>query len=848
MPSSSPFKFRIQNFRNIRNLEITNDEPISYFTGENESGKTSLGGALEFVFTNGALGVKGADNRLLVTDNAPDGMTVELDLPGLHLKRTISSGTSQKQIASMLGTDAKVLPLMFPHSLDVAKGSSSIKAYLNTLQDVAYDFNDLVTIVPEFKPFLDQALAEAVAPTFKTLIEHAEAKRAASKYDGVSEAPDVVRPAPEAAQATQDRVNALTENLTRLRDELGTTQREIAALEEDLSKTEATPSEAPVKPKKANPTQQDIDKLNTKIDELRTEDREISQDLSFKRGRVETLTAACVEAEKALKKVTEAPAKPEQNRPSAKALADAQTRVQTEISNKVRAEGSLTPFQTEKALLEAVQAHQTALSEHAEAMDKHAAKAKDPLKERRAILQSFADLSGDELVRIAKLLRESQLTGFLTDAVALEAAAARIPAYKGEAQQVLADNPLPGKPPVAPTPSEEVAKFLAQHPNAKLDEALAAANENIKAKQEALTLATTAHKEAVDAEAGLKLTAKAWTDYDTKNTAYLATVKVEGDRKEIERIKGEVTKSEARSKEIAGEITKAETGINNLTSLQGEWSAYETADQVYQRALASADLRKSTEQQLEVKRTGRDEIQGRITAAEGALNNANTERDQVIRVQERWQTYDSNQEQIKAKAQEAQAEWDKWDGWAKKLQAEERQHNAGRASSFAETLNQFAKNSLGDRKIEIGETEFLVGGRPARLLSGSTQWRLTACVSAAVAKSINAPVLMLDGADVLDRGKRNALMSFVAKDLAPSFKHVIVTATCLDATKEAEFPPGHGIKKFLLKDGALAPLLPYVAPTPAKSQAPAQVPSLNKTVSGEGQGKAEELQVAAGKR
>jgi hypothetical protein len=837
------FKLRITNFRNLRNIEINNPEPISYFTGENEAGKSSLGAAIEFVFTNSALGVKGVDNRLLVTDNAPDGLSVEMDVPGLHLKRTLSSGTPQKTIASMLGTDSKVLPLMFPHSLDVAKGSSSIKAYLNTLQEVTYDFNDLVTIMPEFKPFYDEAVADGIAPSFKALIEHAEGKRAASKYEGVSEAPDVTRPTAEEVKAAQDRVTSLNENLTRLRDELGTSQREIAALEADLSKTEAAPSAEPVKPKKANPGQADIDKLNARIETLRGQERQILGDLEFKRGRVETLTNACAEIEKTLKKVTDAPVKPEQARPTAKALADAQTAIQAKLTDKIRAEGDLTPIQARQKLLQEVAAHQEALKSHAEATEKHAEKAKDPLKERRAVLQGFDKLTGEEVTRLAKLLRESQLTGFLTDAVALEAFAARLPAYQGEALEVLANNPLPGKAPIAPVPTADVAQYMSQNPKAEVSSALEVLAESLKAKTEALTLVTTAHQEAVTAETELKKTGKAWTDYDAKHTAYQATVKLGADRKEIERINGEITGQQTKNKETGENITKAEQGLTDIAAVQAEWTKYESENQVYQRAQASSELRKTTEQQLVVKRATRDEVQARIATAENALGNANTDRDQAIRVQERWQTYDSSQEQIQTKAKEAQVEWDKWDGWSKKLHSEERSHNNTRAASFAETLNQFAKNSLGDRKIEIGETEFLVGGRPARLLSGSTQWRLTACVSAAVAKSINSPILVLDGADVLDRNKRKALMNFIAKDLAPDFKHVVVTGTCLDDSKEVEFPPGCGIKKFLLKDGALAPLLPYVAPA-AKAPALAPVPSLGKVVGGSTPGKTEELVAA----
>ncbi len=843
-----PFKLRVKNFRNIRDLEITNDQPISYLVGGNEAGKSSLAGAFEFVATNGAMGVKGADNRLLVTDGVPEGMSVEMDVPGLVLKRTLSSGTSQKQIASMLGTDAKVLPLLFAQSLDVTQGTSSIKAYLNTLKDVTYDFNDLVTIMPEFKPFYDAALADGIAPTFKALIEHAEAKRAASRYEGVSEVPEGARPTAQDVQAAQDRVKTLNDNLTDLRNELGTAQREIAALEQDLAKTEATPSAEPVKPEKPNPTQADIDKINARIDTLRGQERQIEGDLAFKRGNLETLNAAITEAQKTVKKVAEAPVKPEQARPSAKALADAQTAIQTKLTDKIRAEGELTPVQAREKLLKEVLAHQEALEAHTQALEKHAEKAKDPLKERRAILKDFDKLTGDEVTRLAQLLRESQLTGFLGDAVALEAFAARIPAYKGEAAQILADNPLPGKAPVAPVPSAEVAQYLAQNPKAEVSSALEVLAESLKSKTEALALATTAHQEAVTAEGDLKKTAKAWTDYDTKNTAYQASAKLERDRAEVDRINAEIVGDEKRKTETAEKITKADKEIADIGTLQGAWSKYESESQAYQRAVASADLRKSTESQLATKRASESEIQGRITTADNALNNANTDRDQIIRAQERWQAYDGAQTQIEAKTKEAQVEWDKWDGWAKKLQSEDRQQNTSRAAAFAETLNEFAKNSLGGRKIDIGETEFMVGGRPARLLSGSAQWRLTACVSAAVAKSVNWPVLVLDGADILDRGNRNALMSFISKDLAPSFQHVFMTSTCLDPALEQEFPPGYPIKKFLLMDGALAPLKPYVAPAATKSQVPAQVPSLGKTLSAEGTGKAAEMQVAAGKR
>jgi hypothetical protein len=820
------FHLQVKNFRNLKDVQIENSEPITLIAGENESGKSSIAAAIEYVFTNGAMGAKGADSRLLVTDGSSEGMHVEMDMDGLHLKRTLSSGTSQKAIAGMLGTEAKVLPLMFPQSLDVSKGSASIKAYLNTLRDVKYDFNLLLTVMPEFKAFYDMALSEGIDASFKALVDHGEAKRAASKYVGVAQEPALSRPTAEQAQDAEDRRVNLNENLTKLREDLGTCQREIAALESDLAKAPAAVSVAPVKPDGAQPTSAEIEKLRGKVDDLRTEEQRLSNELGFQQGRRVTLDAACTEAAKTVKIITDAPVKPEGVRPTAKALADAQTLIQTTLTSKIQEESKLTPLRDVEKLLKDVQVHLDVMEKHEAAVAAHAEKSKDPLKERRADLQAVAGLTADQITTMASVLRASKLPGAEKDAAALDAVAAKVADYQAAALAVLTDNPLPGKAPVAPAGAPEVLRHLERNPADGVAAALAQTQASIMAQSGLVDDAVTAWDKAKTTEFDLKKSGKAWADYDVKHEAFAASNRLTANRVELTGIETRIATQQTDVTKATAGIVTAQANLTAKSDLLAEWSAYETASQAYSQAQASDALRASTQTQLTAKKVTEAALRDDIGKKQTALENAMTDREAVVRSQDQWATYDQSRGEIKTKTEEADVEWGKWDGWVKKLQSEERQYNNTQAAGFTTMLNEFAKNTLGDRKIEIGDTEFTVGNRPARLLSGSAQWRLTACVSAAVAKSINCPILVLDGADVLDSKHRRDLMAFISRDLAPSFKHVLLTSTCQDASKETDFQPGYPIKKYLLKNGSLAPLPPYVGPAKATAAQPTKVPSV----------------------
>jgi hypothetical protein len=64
-----------------------------------------------------------------------------------------------------------------------------------------------------------------------------------------------------------------------------------------------------------------------------------------------------------------------------------------------------------------------------------------------------------------------------------------------------------------------------------------------------------------------------------------------------------------------------------------------------------------------------------------------------------------------------------------------------------------------------------------KLLSGSEFWRLGAAVMGAIASRANAPILVLDGADILDDRNRIELLKWLLADICQNFAHTILLST-----------------------------------------------------------------------
>lgn len=89
-------KLDIINFRNLREVHLIDGNPLSVIVGYNEAGKSSLTGAIQWVITSQAYGLKGTESDQLVSWGQ-ERMHIRLELDGKLFNRTRSGGDSLKR-------------------------------------------------------------------------------------------------------------------------------------------------------------------------------------------------------------------------------------------------------------------------------------------------------------------------------------------------------------------------------------------------------------------------------------------------------------------------------------------------------------------------------------------------------------------------------------------------------------------------------------------------------------------------------------------------------------------------------------------------------------------------------
>jgi len=154
----------------------------------------------------------------------------------------------------------------------------------------------------------------------------------------------------------------------------------------------------------------------------------------------------------------------------------------------------------------------------------------------------------------------------------------------------------------------------------------------------------------------------------------------------------------------------------------------------------------------------------------------------------------------------AAVEWQRWDTAAKKLLEAEAAHLELAGKAFECLITEFSKRLLGGRIITVSvEDGIKLGGIPIELVSLSTRWRVEVCVMAAIARYLNSPLFLCDGADILDPQNRDAFTAFVLQSVCPHFVHTIVTTT-IRGKLEDEKPLPPPASKWTLEAGILRKL------------------------------------------
>ncbi len=200
----------IQNFRNIREARLVDEKALSIIVGNNESGKSSFVGAVQFACTGTAFGRKmGATVDGLVLRGA-DKMTVRVCINNIMVTRTRTSGDAIKSVAERFGVSTEILPLLFDSHMNGDGGSKAMRAFLDGAASSAFDpLTHFATDPPIYELVLKARGTGKI--TTKEIIAYCESMRAGCKIPTPPVMPASNRPTvDELDKARNDLANAQT--------------------------------------------------------------------------------------------------------------------------------------------------------------------------------------------------------------------------------------------------------------------------------------------------------------------------------------------------------------------------------------------------------------------------------------------------------------------------------------------------------------------------------------------------------------------------------------------------------------------------------------------------------------
>jgi hypothetical protein len=205
----------------------------------------------------------------------------------------------------------------------------------------------------------------------------------------------------------------------------------------------------------------------------------------------------------------------------------------------------------------------------------------------------------------------------------------------------------------------------------------------------------------------------------------------------------------------------------------------------------------------------RAELNTRIATANTEFQDAINHRDAINRDRGAWDAYKKAGPEHETAKAKAEAEWLRWDIAAKNIEAAEADNSNKTASQFAELVSEFGTSVLNGRKLTIDrELGVLLNGSSIDVnMSKSEKWRVEVCVMAAIARTVNAPLLIIDAADVLDDRNKPLFIDWVFTKIVPYFKHTILTATVRGAVENEKPFSGINASKFIIHNGEIQKLV-----------------------------------------
>jgi hypothetical protein len=172
-----------------------------------------------------------------------------------------------------------------------------------------------------------------------------------------------------------------------------------------------------------------------------------------------------------------------------------------------------------------------------------------------------------------------------------------------------------------------------------------------------------------------------------------------------------------------------------------------------------------------------------------------------------WKAYEAAMPLYDDAVVRSKVEWNRWDKAVKLVEVAEAEHRQKVGNSFAELVGDLSGLLLQGRKVTISaEDGIKIGADPIDLLSESTRWRAEVATLAAIAAITKSPLLVIDGADILDDKNKVLFVQFLLERIAPNFEHVIVTSTVRGRLEDEQPSQVPGLTKWTISKGELVKL------------------------------------------
>lgn len=217
-----------------------------------------------------------------------------------------------------------------------------------------------------------------------------------------------------------------------------------------------------------------------------------------------------------------------------------------------------------------------------------------------------------------------------------------------------------------------------------------------------------------------------------------------------------------------------------------------------------------------------------VESAQAEKNTADSRYAALVQTKGAWAAYNAAVPKFNSETEAAQSRWNQWDHAIKALQSAEAQHKSSTGDTFGKIVSGLSGELLQGRSIGLSDEGITLNNTAMEDCSESTKWRIEVAIMAAIAMHLKSPILLLDGADILDAHNRDSLIKFLLTRIAGQFEHTVLAMTTSkeDIHQEDPLPANIGpVSKWIIDDGKFIELPKTGAPAPVTAGTPPAPPA-----------------------